>query len=193
MKRNLPVTALLALTAVPAFANVGVGSTASFAAGIAHPLIGIDHIAVMIAVGLWAALKGGRALWVWPATFVGLMLIGGVVGMAHAPLPAVEPAILASVIVLGLLVALAIDVPVWTGALLIGTFAVFHGHAHGSEVAATVGGAEYMAGFTMATASLHALGIGFALFMNGVHARAPIRVAGLACMLAGAGLIGGVW
>jgi urease accessory protein len=193
MRKIRLVIALLALSSGPAFAHVGVGSTASFASGIAHPLMGIDHIAAMVAVGLWAALKSGRALWVWPATFVGVMLIGGVLGMAHLPLPAVEPAILASVIALGLLVALAIDLPVWTGALLIGAFAVFHGHAHGSEVAATVSGAEYMAGLATATASLHVLGIASALFMNRVHARALIRVAGLACMLVGAGLIGGIF
>jgi urease accessory protein len=193
MRKVRLVIAALALTAGPAFAHVGAGSTASFAAGIAHPLTGIDHIAVMVAVGLWAALKGGRALWVWPATFVGVMLIGGVLGMAHVPLPFVEPAILASGVALGTLVALMIELPVWAGALLIGIFAVFHGHAHGSEVAATVSGAEHMAGFALATASLHALGIGFALFMNRVHARALIRVAGVACVLVCAGLIGGVF
>jgi len=193
MRKDLPVTALLALTSAPAFAHVGISSAASFAAGAAHPLTGIDHIVVMVAVGLWAALKGGRALWLWPATFVGVMLIGGVLGMAHVPLPYVEPAILASVVALGLLVALAIDLPVWDGALLIGAFAVFHGHAHGSEVAATVSGAEYMAGFAMATASLHALGISFALLMSRVHAGGLIRVAGFACVLVGVGLIGGIF
>lgn len=191
MKKTLLVATLFALIASPAFAHVGAGSTASFAAGIAHPLAGIDHIAVMVAVGLWAVLKGGRALWVWPATFVGMMLIGGALGMAHIPLPYAEPAILASVVTLGILVMLAADLPVWVGALVIGTFAVFHGYAHGSEVAETVNGAEYMAGFAMATASLHALGIGFALLMNRIHARALVRVAGLACVLVGVGLFAG--
>ena len=164
-----------------AFAHVGIGSTASFAAGVAHPFSGLDHITVMVAVGLWAALKGGRSLWVWPATFVGVMLIGGALGMAHVPVPFVEPAILASVVALGLLVALAVDLPLWTGALIIGAFAVFHGHAHGSEVAENVGGLEYMAGFALATATLHAIGIGFGLAMNRVQARAVIRVAGALC------------
>ena len=117
-----------------------------------------------------------------------LMLIGGALGMAHVPLPYVEPAILASVVALGILVMLAIDLPVWAGALVIGAFAVFHGYAHGSEVAEALSGAQYMAGFAVATGSLHALGIGFALLMNRIHARALVRVAGFGCVLLGIGL-----
>jgi len=183
---------LLCLAPTSAFAHVGVGSTASFAAGVVHPLSGLDHIAVMVAVGLWAALKGNRALWVWPATFVGVMLVGGALGMAHVPLPFVEPGILASVVALGLLVALAVDLPVAAGAAIVGLFALFHGHAHGTEVAETVGGVEYMAGFALATASLHALGIGFALMMQRASLRPLIRVAGAVCLLVGVGLYAGV-
>ena len=95
-------------------------------------------MAVMIAVGLWAALKGGRALWVWPAAFVGVMLIGGALGMAHVAVPFVEPGILASVVALGLLVALAVDLPVAAGAAIVAVFALLHGHAHGTEVAENV-------------------------------------------------------
>jgi len=188
MNRFLPVLIALALGTSSAFAHVGVGSTASFAAGVAHPLSGLDHITVMVAVGLWAALKGNRALWVWPATFVTVMLVGGALGMAHVPVPFVEPGILASVVALGLLVALAVDWPLWVGALVIGVFALLHGHAHGSEVAESVSGAEYMAGFALATAALHAAGIGFALLMNRVNARAVVRIAGVACVLVGIGL-----
>ena len=115
MKKVLLAT-LLVLGASPAFAHRGHGSTSSFAAGVAHPFSGLDHMTVMVAVGLWAALKGGRALWVWPAAFVGVMLIGGMLGMAHVAVPFVEPGILASVVALGLLVALAVDLPVWAGA-----------------------------------------------------------------------------
>src|SRR6185503_16439440 len=98
MRNITRATALLALTTSPAYAHVGVGSTASLVAGLAHPLTGIDHVTVMVAVGMWAALKGGRALWVWPATFVGVMVVGGALGMAHVPVPFVEPGILASVV-----------------------------------------------------------------------------------------------
>jgi urease accessory protein len=191
MKKIIAIAALITCAASPAFAHVGAGSTASFAAGVAHPLSGLDHITVMIAVGLWAALKGGRALWVWPASFVGVMLVGGAIGMAHVALPLVEPGILASVVALGLLVALAVDWPVWLGALLIGVFAIFHGHAHGSEVAENIGGIEYMAGFALATATLHGIGIAFALLMQRAALRPLIRVAGVACVLIGVGLIGG--
>jgi urease accessory protein len=192
MKRFLLISTAVMAGTVPAFAHVGHGATASFAAGIAHPLMGIDHIAVMVAVGLWAALKGGRALWLWPVSFVGVMLIGGALGMSHVALPFVEPAILASVVALGLLVALAVDLPVAIGAAVIGAFALFHGHAHGSEVAENIGGFEYMAGFAIATASLHFTGIAFAQMMTRAHLRPAIRVAGALCVVLGAGLYAGV-
>jgi urease accessory protein len=191
MKRLVLALLVLALGSGVAVAHPG-HSADSFAAGIAHPLGGFDHIAVMIAVGLWAALKGGRALWIWPAAFVGVMLIGGALGMAQMPVPFVESGILASVVALGLLVALGVDLPVWLGAAVIGVFAVFHGHAHGSEIAENIGGLEYMAGFAIATAMLHLVGIGFAQMMTRTHLRPAIRVAGVVCVAVGAGLFAGV-
>ncbi len=185
------IIALLILGVTPALAHVGHGATESFAAGIVHPLGGLDHVAVMVAVGLWAALQGGRALWVWPCAFVGVMLIGGALGMTHVALPFVEPAILASVVALGLMVALAVEMPVALGALVVGAFALFHGHAHGSEVAENLGGIEYMAGFALATATLHLTGIGFAQLMTRAQLRPAIRVAGALCVAIGAGLYAG--
>jgi urease accessory protein len=192
MKKILSIVTLLMLAAGPALAHPGHGATASFAAGIAHPFGGLDHITVMVAVGLWAALRGDRALWLWPAAFVGVMLVGAALGMANVPVPLVEPGILASVVVLGLMVALAVDLSVWTGAAIVAAFALLHGHAHGTEVAENVGGIEYMAGFALATATLHGVGIGFAQLMTRAHLRPLVRIAGAVCVVIGAGLYAGV-
>ena len=156
----LPAAVLAAvLAATPALAHVGVGATSGFASGFMHPILGPDHVLAMIAVGLWAGMVGGRAMWAWPAAFVGVMVLGGVLGMAGVPMPFVEPGILASVIVLGLVVAMAVKAPVWLGAVIVGFFALFHGHAHGTEVPETAGGVEYLIGFAIATAMLHGVGI----------------------------------
>src|SRR5947207_2361009 len=120
IKRATLSALALAAAVLPAHAHVGAGLAASFTAGFGHPLSGLDHVAVMIAVGLWAAQKGGRAIWAWPAAFVAVMLAGGVLGVAHVAVPFVEPAILASVVTLGLMVASAIDLPVSAGVAVIG-------------------------------------------------------------------------
>jgi len=190
-KRTTLAAILLLAAAMPAYAHVGVGTTSSFVAGFAHPLSGLDHMTVMIAVGLWAALKGGKAIWAWPLAFVGVMLVGGALGMLHVPVPFVEPGILASVVALGLLVALAIDLPVSAGVAIIGLFALFHGHAHGTEVPENVGGLEYVAGFAVATALLHGIGIAATLGL-GLRFRSLVRAAGGACAAVGVGLAFGV-
>ena len=180
--------AVLASLTTPALAHVGVTSTDSFSAGVVHPLNGPDHITVMIAVGLWATLKGARAIWIWPVVFFSVMLVGGALGMAGLPIPFVEPGILASVVALGLLVAFAVDMPVWLGAVIIGIFALFHGHSHGIEVPEAATGVEYMAGFAITTACLHLVGIGFALGMTRLHWRPVVRISGAICVLIGIGL-----
>jgi len=190
-KRTALAALLLLAAAMPAYAHVGAGVTSSFTAGFGHPLSGLDHMTVMIAVGLWAAMKGGRAVWAWPLAFVGVMLAGGALGMLQVPMPFVEPAILASVVALSLLVALAIDLPVSAGAAVIGVFALFHGHAHGTEVPENAGGLEYMAGFAVATALLHAVGIAAALGL-GLRFRGLARAAGAACAAVGVGLAFGM-
>ncbi|MER9232684.1 HupE/UreJ family protein [Mesorhizobium sp. M0622] len=187
MKRAALSAALLLAAAMPAYAHVGVGTASSFATGFIHPLSGLDHMTVMIAVGLWAALKGGKAIWAWPLAFVAVMLAGGALGMLHVPMPFVEPAILASAVALGLLVALAVDLPVSAGVAVIGLFALFHGYAHGTEVPENTGGLGYMAGFAFATALLHAVGITAGLNL-GWRFRGLARAAGVACAAIGAGL-----
>lgn len=184
------VVIMLAAACKPALSHIGVGSATSFAAGLAHPLFGIDHILVIVAVGFWAALKGERALWAWPAAFLGLMLAGGELGIVGVSVPFVEPVILASIVALGLLVAAAVDLPVAIGAVIIGFFALFHGHAHGTEITETAGGHEYLAGFALATALLHGAGIGLGL-LSGRRFRGLVQLAGAATAAAGLGLIVG--
>jgi urease accessory protein len=192
MRLILIFIGLTAALISPAIAHPSSASAASFSAGVAHPFSGLDHITVMVAVGLWAALKGERALWVWPVTFISVMLFGGMLGMAHVAVPFVEPGILVSVVALGLAVTLAIDLPVTIGAAIIGIFALLHGHAHGTEVAETINGLEYMAGFVVATATLHALGISLALDAHCCTARPAVRLVGGTCIAIGVGLFSGV-
>lgn len=133
---------------------------ANVMAGFAHPLSGTDHIIAMVAIGLWGAVAGGRALWVWPLAFVSAILVGFTAATLGLRVPLVEPAIAASIVVLGVLIIFAVRAPLWLGAVIAGLFAFFHGHAHGTE--ALSAGAEpiaYAAGFSIATAALHAAGI----------------------------------
>lgn len=190
-KTTLLTTIALSLAASPAFAHLNPAEHGSFAAGFSHPLSGPDHILAMVAVGLWAAMLGGRALFVVPAAFVGVMLLGFGAGLSGMPLPFVEPMILASVVVLGLLVALALRVPAAAGAVIAGFFAFFHGHAHGAEIGAAAF-ASYAAGFAISTALLHGAGILVGLGLGRLSTRdkalVTMRVAGGATALAGIAL-----
>ena len=158
MKPILPLAALAALLATPASAHLPPGEYGSFASGLTHPLFGLDHVLAMIAVGLWAAQIGGRAVWTVPTGFVAAMLTGFLLALAGAPLPAVEPVILASIMVLGTVVALALRPGAGVAVALVAALGLFHGHAHGGEL----GGAQALgfgAGFVLATAALHATGV----------------------------------
>jgi urease accessory protein len=174
--------AILALSALVARADAHPGHAFSFLAGLEHPVSGLDHLAAMVAVGLWAALAGGRRLWVWPVAFVSAMLAGGALGASGIELPFVEPAIAASVVILGLLIALLVKAPTAAGAALIAAFGIAHGYAHGMEAPAT-GWLGYAAGFALATALLHVAGIGLGLTAARIAA-AP-RALGLATAAAG--------
>jgi urease accessory protein len=195
MKKNLVVTAAaLTLIASPAFAHLDPAEHGSFAAGFSHPLSGADHILAMVAVGLWTYMLGGRALLAVPAAFVGVMLLGFGAALVGMPLPFVETVILASVVVLGLFVALALPLSAVAGAIIAGFFAFFHGHAHGGEI----GGAAFLsygAGFALATAILHVAGIGLALavgrVMAGQKGRLAMRIAGGATAVGGLMLMAG--
>ena len=131
-----------------------------FGSGFAHPLLGWDHLAAMLAVGIWAAQLGGRARWLVPAAFVTVMALGAALGRSGVMIPGVEQTIAASVLILGLLIAAAVKLPVGAGMAIVGLFAAFHGFAHGAEMPATAGTLGYGAGFVLATALIHAAGVG---------------------------------
>jgi urease accessory protein len=128
--------------------------------GLVHPITGLDHLLAMIAVGLWAAQRGGRALWAVPLTFVSVMVLGHILGVGGASIPFVEQGIVASVLILGLLVAAAVKLPVTASAAIVAVFALFHGFAHGAEMPASASGLTYGIGFVVMTAVLHLVGIG---------------------------------
>lgn len=186
MIRRFPLAlAALAVTAAPAFAHLNPQEHGSFMAGFSHPLFGLDHILVMVAVGLWAAQIGGKALLGVPAAFVAAMAIGFGLALAGVDLPFVEPAILASVVALGLLVAMAVKLDTAASAAIVATFALFHGHAHGGELG-SAGAFEFGVGFVVATALLHIAGIGFGLAIARLSGGAiAARILGAITALAG--------
>ena len=161
---NRMATAIL-LTLLPsaAFAHVGVGNTNGLFQGFVHPISGIDHVLTMVAVGLFATQLGRGAIWPVPLTFVSVMMLAGVLGMMGLGLPFVEIGIALSVVVLGLAVAFQLSTPTTVAMALVGFFAIFHGHAHGAEMPESVSGYAYGIGFLLATAALHAVGIGLGL------------------------------
>ena len=161
-----------------ALAHMGASTTSGIISGFPHPLTGLDHLAAMVAVGLWAAQRGGRAWWALPMSFLSVMAVGGLLGAAGLSIPFVAPAIVASVLVLGALVAAAVRLPLVASSLLVGLCALFHGHAHGAEMPATVAGLSYGTGFLLATGLLHGAGIGLGLLAQQVGGARWIRWAG---------------
>jgi urease accessory protein len=179
------------LLPAPAFAHVGAGHTSGIGHGILHPILGIDHLTAMVAVGVWAAQLGNRAVWSVPLTFVSVMSLGGLLGALGMQLPMVEPMILSSLLVLGILIAFAVRLPLVATSFIVGLFALFHGHAHGSEMPETISGLAYGLGFVLATASLHLLGIGFGLVAQRLRPNA-LRYAGGLVVAVGLYLVTGV-
>jgi len=178
------LVALLAVSLWPAVAAAHPtgAAGAGLAAGFAHPLGGLDHLLAMVAVGLWAAQLGGRALWLVPLGFVGALLLGGLAAFSGPALPIVEPGIAGSLLVLGGLIALRQSLPPWLGGLVVGLFALCHGHAHGSELPAGAAPLLYVLGFVAATALLHLAGIGLG---RGLAGRLVLRAGGAGIATAG--------
>lgn len=185
MKKTI-ITAGLLLLPTAAMAHPSLYHHAhSFTAGLVHPLTGLDHLLAMVSVGLWASQKGGRALWLWPAAFVGAMVVGGILGMEGVALPLIEPAIAASLLVLGLMIAAMVRLPLVAGIGLIAAFGLFHGNAHGLEAPASGASLLYGLGFVMSTAALHALGLAIGLSMRSVRLQPLLRAGAALIALAG--------
>ena len=177
--------ALLAVAiATPAFAHQG-HLVGGFASGLAHPLLGPDHVVAMVAVGLWAAFAGRPSVWILPLTFPIVMAIGGALGMAGMALPHVETAIALSAVVLGALIAFSVRVPIWAAVGIVGTFALFHGHAHGTELPGAADPVTYALGFLLATCLLHLAGIGLGRLSRWPAGRLAVRSVGATIASAG--------
>ena len=175
--------AWLAVGLVLAHAKGGEG--AGFLTGLAHPVSGLDHVLAMIAVGLWGAQLGAPAVWLLPVTFPMVMAFGGMLGLLGVHLPGVEVGIAVSAIVLGLAVAGEAKPPLAAAAAVVGCFAVFHGHAHGTELPPGANGLLYSVGFVVSTGLLHAGGVGIGLVHRWASGRAALRVAGAGVAVAG--------
>jgi len=172
--------------------RLGGDAAGSFASGFIHPLLGPDHVVAMVAVGLWGAILGAPAIGVLPVAFPLVMAFGGALGVAGVPLPAVETGIAMSAIVLGVAVAAAIRPPLQVAAAIVAAFAVFHGHAHGTELPGAGIPLAYGAGFVVATGLLHLAGIGIGALYRSTAGRVAVRAVGGLIALAGAGfLVGG--
>jgi len=163
---------LLALLSTPAFAHPGHLHMAGFTAGVLHPLTGLDHLAAMLMVGLWAGTVFRNRVIVPPLAFVAFMLAGFAFGAMGGALPLTELLILASVIVLGAMVLFEVKLPMVAASVLIALFALAHGHAHGAEMPADASVLSFGAGFVLMTAALHAAGVGLAMLANRPAARA---------------------
>ncbi len=175
-----------------ASAHEGTGLVGGFSSGFMHPILGWDHVIAMVAVGLWGAFLGSPAIWILPVVFPLVMAFGGALGVMGVPVPAVETGIAVSAIVLGLMVAAAARPNIWVAAVVVGIFAIFHGHAHGTELPGAVNPIAYSLGFVIATGMLHLAGIAFGTLAQWPAGKMLVRVGGGGIALAGVGFLTGI-
>lgn len=180
-----PSMVFLVFLASTAHAHVQSGEAGSLVTGLEHPVSGLDHVLAMIAVGLWGAQMGLPALWLLPVTFPMVMAFGGTLGLLGVSLPGIEIGIAASALLLGAAVMSEVRPPLAVAVVLVGFFAVFHGHAHGTELPAGESGLLYSIGFVVATGCLHGFGIAIGLIHRWTWGRRLLRLAGAGVALAG--------
>jgi urease accessory protein len=189
ISNRYPTLAALIGSLLPALALAHVGQadmSGGFVAGFTHPILGLDHVVAMIAVGLWGAQLGAPAIWILPVTFPLVMAFGGLLGGLGVDPPGVEIGIAASAVVLGVMVALALRPPLWVAGVLVGLFAIFHGYAHGAELPESADPLTYALGFVIATGGLHLVGILIGLIRRWFWGNRSLQAGGAA--IAGCGV-----
>ncbi len=185
-------TAIWLLLGTSLWAHEDAGMAGGFISGLTHPLFGFDHVVAMIAVGLWGAFLGSPALWILPVVFPVVMAFGGALGVLGVQIPLVETGVAASAVVLGLMVALALRPKIAIAAVIVGAFAIFHGHAHGTELPEAASPLAYSIGFVISTGLLHLAGIGFGHFTRWPQGILAVRAGGGAIALVGVGFLTGL-
>ena len=183
------VAGLMLVTSTPLLAHDRGGQAQGFLMGLQHPVSGLDHVLAMVSVGLWGAQLGAPALWMLPVAFPMVMSVGGFLGLLGVPLPGVEFGIALSAILLGFVVMLEAKPPLAAAACLVSVFAIFHGHAHGTELPPGADGLAYSMGFIVATGCLHGAGILLGLVHRWQAGRFTLRVSGAAVTVAGLGFL----
>jgi len=187
MPRFVPLVLLLVLLSGlphPALAHI-TGVTSGFGAGFAHPLLGPDHLVAMVAVGLWGAQLGSPGIWVLPIAFPLVMAVGGLVGISGAEIPYPELVIALSGVALGLMVALRVRIAFWAAAIVVATFAFFHGYSHGKEMPLAANAESFAIGFVVATGLLHLVGISIGTVDRYRTGSAAIRCLGAVIVVVG--------
>ncbi|TNC51499.1 HupE/UreJ family protein [Rubellimicrobium rubrum] len=180
---------LLALLVAPGAALAHAATTGGLVSGLSHPVLGLDHVVAMVAVGLWGAILGRPALWMLPVAFPLVMATGGVLGILGVPLPGVETAIALSGMALGLLVAFMVRLPIALACGIVGVFALFHGYAHGTELPASANPLAFATGFVTSTGLLHLVGVGLGGLVRG---RPVLRMLGAGIALTGGAFLAGL-
>jgi len=184
--RRMAVVIVMLLCAPAAFAHPQKGEAVGFLTGFRHPISGLDHVLAMVAVGLWGAQLGAPAIWLLPVAFPLVMAFGGMLGLMGVPIPGIEYGIALSAILLGAAVMFEYRPPLGVAAALVGFFAIFHGHAHGTELPPGQSALLYSVGFVIATGCLHALGIGIGTVHRWGWGQKALRVAGFLVATGGA-------
>ena len=196
MRRSISVFAFASvsvlLSAASAWAHTGEGVTGGFLSGLTHPIFGWDHVVAMVAVGLWGAILGRPAIWILPIVFPLVMAFGAALGVAGIPVPFIEAGIALSGVVLGLLIVFFIKAPLPIAAVLVGLFAIFHGHAHGTELPDAANPIAYAIGFVISTGLLHLFGIVFGTLVASEAGKWIVRAGGAVIAMVGAAFLAGV-